>query len=578
MILQFLTLLGALALFLFGMRLLSSGLQKVMGEEIRSLLPWMTSNPLKQVTTGFGITALTQSSSATTVMVVSLVNAGLLTLAQATGVIMGANIGTTITAWIISIFGFRLNVAAITYPLIAIGFVFSASKKTHKRDIGESILGFALFFLGILYMKDSLPSLATYPEVLNVIVAWSSHGFLSVLIFLFIGIFLTLIFQSSGATVALTLLLLYSGWLPFEMAAAMVLGENIGTTITANLAARVANIQARRAAFIHTLFNLFGVIWAVILFTPLLGLIGKLVTLLGFPNPTNLVFTGETLAARDGMSTLYGVSIVHTLFNLINAVILIWFTKTIVNFTKRIITPSEEELGRDKMFNLQYIGSGRFSTPSLSIRQAFKEILAFTETAQSGFDYVKKALNEVDPDRFEEYRMKLVECEELTDKYEYEIASFLNKLTMEDISAQEAQEIKVMFRIISELESLGDSCENISRILARLRAHGQEFNESSISKLNLMICKVQEAFVIMLSNLKAVKDDRLNDIENAYNAEENINTTRNVLREEGIRQIETQDSNYQANNYYLDLLAELEAMGDFMINVSQAIAGERVSF
>lgn len=571
MLIQLLTILGGLGLFLYGMRLLSSGIQKAAGDRLKGLLPWMTSNTFKRVFTGFGITALIQSSAATTVMVVSFVNAGLLTLAQATGVIMGANIGTTVTAWIISIFGFKFNISIISFPLIAIGFLLSTSKKTKKKDIGECVMGFALFFLGILFMKNNAPSMEAFPEVYDFILKWSSFGFGSVSIFALVGILLTLITHSSVASIALTLLFTFTGWIPFEMACAMVLGENIGTTITANLAATVANCQARRAAFIHTFFNVVGAIIVLILFHPFVNFIGYLVSLIGYTNPVTISFTGTAVAASAGIAMIYGVSMMHTLFNLFNTLILVWFTNKIVDCAETVIKPSAAEQRSDDMFNLQYIGSGRLSTPALSIRQAFKEIMSFAETVRNDFSYVRKALKEKDDDKFEEYRMKLVECEEITDKYEYEIAGFLNNLMMEDVSAEELEEIKIMYRIISELESLGDSCENISRILARLRAHNQEFNENTISKICLMICKVDEAFVVMLSNLKNTENHTLTNIENAYNAENNINTTRDVLREEGIRQIESQREDYQANNYYLDLIAELEAMGDFMINVSQAV-------
>ncbi|MBQ5373631.1 MAG: Na/Pi cotransporter family protein, partial [Bacteroidaceae bacterium] len=285
-ILQIFTLLGALGMFLYGMNLMSSGLQKASGNKLRSFLSAMTSNPFKGVLTGLGVTSVIQSSSATTVMVVSFVNAGLLTLAQAISVIMGANIGTTVTAWLVSWLGFKADISILAVPLMALGFLFSNSKKNQRQNIGELIVGFCLLFLGLSFMKESVPDLNETPEVLDFVQTWSSHGFASVLIFLAFGTILTLVLQSSSATMAITLIMLSMGWIPFNMACAMVLGENIGTTITANIAASVGNTQAKRAAMSHTIFNLFGVIWALILFDPFLGLVGIIIELFGLPNPT----------------------------------------------------------------------------------------------------------------------------------------------------------------------------------------------------------------------------------------------------------------------------------------------------
>ncbi|MBO7183418.1 MAG: Na/Pi cotransporter family protein, partial [Bacteroidales bacterium] len=290
MILQILTLLGALGMFLYGMNMMSAGLQKAAGNKLRTILSSMTSNPAKGVLTGLGITAVIQSSSATTVMVVGFVNAGLLTLFQAVGVIMGANIGTTMTAWIISIFGLKMDISVLSIPLMALGFIYSISKKDQHRNIGEFIIGFALLFMGLSFMKESVPDLKSSPEVLSFIQSWTNYGFGSVLIFTLIGTILTLVLQSSSATMALTLVMLSLGWIPFSMAAAMVLGENIGTTITANIAASMANPAAKRAALTHTIFNLFGVIWALSLFTPFTRLIGGIVEAMGLPNPAMNAF------------------------------------------------------------------------------------------------------------------------------------------------------------------------------------------------------------------------------------------------------------------------------------------------
>lgn len=574
MVLQILTLIGALGMFLYGMNTMSSGLQKAAGEKLRNFLAAMTSNPVKGVLTGLGITAIIQSSSATTVMVVGFVNAGLLTLTQAVGVIMGANIGTTVTAWLISLLGFKMDISILSIPLMAVGFICSMSKKSRTKNIGEFIIGFALLFLGLSFMKESVPDLETHPEVLSFISRWTGFGFGSVLIFLAFGTLLTLILQSSSATVALTLIMLNMGWIPFEMAAAMVLGENIGTTITANIAAAVGNVQAKRAAIAHTLFNITGVIWALALFKPFLAFIGKIITLLGYPDPTTTSFVGEMGGEQTEASTaaLYGISMLHTMFNLINTCILIWFIPWIVKAVMWIIkSPSKPE---EENFKLKYINAGHVATAEMAIEQAMKEIVHFAEISRKGLGYVKSAINEQDPEKFEEYRQKLVKYEEISDRIEYEIASFMNSLSKEDISGDSKAQIRSMYKIISELESLGDSGEAISRILSRKNAHGKVFDKEEIRTLTLMTDRVDKAYEVMIANLNAGYGS-LKDISNAYDAEQDINEMRNNLREEEIVNIEHDGKNYQTSVYYMDILSELETMGDFMINVSQALVKSR---
>ena len=574
MVLQILTLIGALGMFLYGMNTMSSGLQKAAGEKLRNFLAAMTSNPVKGVLTGLGITAIIQSSSATTVMVVGFVNAGLLTLTQAVGVIMGANIGTTVTAWLISLLGFKMDISVLSIPLMAVGFICSMAKKSRTKNIGEFIIGFALLFLGLSFMKESVPDLETHPEVLSFISRWTGFGFGSVLIFLAFGTLLTLVLQSSSATVALTLIMLNMGWIPFEMAAAMVLGENIGTTITANIAAAVGNAQAKRAAIAHTLFNITGVIWALALFKPFLAFIGKIITLLGYPDPTTTSFVGEMGGEQTEASTaaLYGISMLHTMFNLINTCILIWFIPWIVKAVMWIIkSPAKPE---EENFKLKYINAGHLATAEMAIEQAMKEIVHFAEISRKGLGYVKSAINEQDPEKFEEYRQKLVKYEEISDRIEYEIASFMNSLSKEDISGDSKAQIRSMYKIISELESLGDSGEAISRILSRKNAHGKVFDKEEIRTLTLMTDRVDKAYEVMIANLNAGYGS-LKDISNAYDAEQDINEMRNNLREEEIVNIEHDGKNYQTSVYYMDILSELETMGDFMINVSQALVKSR---
>ncbi len=568
-ILQIFTLLGALGMFLYGMNLMSSGLQKAAGDRLRGFLSAMTSNPLKRVLTGLGITTIIQSSSATTVMVVSFVNAGLLTLVQAIGVIMGANIGTTVTAWLVAWLGFKADISILAVPLMLFGFLFSNSKKDQRRNIGELIVGFSLLFLGLSFMKESVPDLNETPEVLEFVKVWSGYGFGSVLIFLVFGTLLTLVLQSSSATMAITLIMLSMGWIPFNMACAMVLGENIGTTITANIAASVANTSAKRAALSHTVFNLFGVVWALIFFQPFLALVGKIIELFGLPNPAAPGFIVQDATSSQGTAALYGLSMLHTLFNTINTFILIWFTGYIEKLVVAVIkAPANTE---SEIFRLKYIEAGPMSTPELSTEQAFSEIIHFAQVSKNGLQYVRQAINEADTDKFEELRQKLVKYEEISDRIEYEIATFLNAVSAEEVSEHTSTEIKAMYKIIGELESLGDSGESISRMLTRKNAHNKSFDVATIANLNAMVEMVDGAYDVMITNLTASFEGKLSGIANAYEAEDRINDLRNTLRDAAIEEIEDNRTNYQTSVYYMDIVSELEKMGDFMINVSQAL-------
>ena len=567
-ILQIFTLLGALGMFLYGMNLMSSGLQKAAGEKLRGFLSAMTSNPLKGVLTGMGITAVIQSSSATTVMVVSFVNAGLLTLVQAIGVIMGANIGTTITAWMVAFLGFKADISILAIPLMLFGFLFSNSKKDQRKNIGELIVGFCLLFLGLSFMKESVPDLRQTPEVLEFVSTWSAHGFGSVLLFLLFGTILTLVLQSSSATMAITLIMLSMGWIPFGMACAMVLGENIGTTITANIAASIGNTQAKRAAMSHTIFNVFGVLWALILFNPFLKLVGTITeNLFGLPNPATDGFSVSGPTSPEGTAALYGLSMLHTLFNLTNTIILVWFTSWIGKAVSWIIrTPENQE---KEVFRLKYISAGPLATPELSVDQAYNEILHFAQISKNGAVYAKEAINKADTDQFEELRSKLVKYEEISDRIEYEIASFLNGVSAEEISESTSYKIKAMYKVVGELESLGDSGETISRILSRKNIHKKVFDADAIKNLNAMADAVIEAYDEMIANLVAAHKGELVNITNAYNAEERLNTLRNNFRDAVIEEIDNGGKNYQTSVYYMDILNEFERMGDFMINVSQ---------
>ena len=550
------------------MNLMSSGLQKAAGERLRGFLSAMTSNPFKGVLTGLGITSVIQSSSATTVMVVSFVNAGLLTLTQAIGVIMGANIGTTVTAWLVSWLGFKADISILAVPLMLFGFLFSNSKRDKRKNIGELIVGFSLLFLGLSFMKNAVPDLRQTPEVLAFVSSWASHGFGSVLLFLGFGTVLTLILQSSSATMAITLIMLSMGWIPFDMACAMVLGENIGTTITANIAASVGNTQAKRAAMSHTIFNVFGVLWALILFRPFLRLVGVITeNLFGLPNPAAEGFAVVSETSPESTAALYGLSMLHTLFNTINTLILVWFTGWIAKAVSWIVrAPKNQE---SEGFRLKYISAGPLATPELSVEQAFDEIIHFAQISKKGAQYARSAINENDSDKFETLCEKLVKYEEISDRIEYEIASFLNAVSADEISENTSMKIKSMYKIVGELESLGDSGAAISRILSRKNIHKKDFDATTIRKLNTMADAVIDAYDEMITNLMAAHTGKLVSITNAYKIEDRLKNLRNNYRDVMIEGIENGSTNYQTSVYFMDIINQFERMGDFMINVSQ---------
>ena len=566
---QLLTLLGALGMFLYGMNLMSLGLQKAAGSKMRSFLTAMTSNPFKGVMTGLGITSVIQSSSATTVMTVGFVNAGLLTLSQAVGVIMGANIGTTVTAWLVAWLGFKADISLFAVPLMAVGFILSLSKQDKRRHISELIVGFSLLFLGLSLMKESVPDLKETPEVLAFIQDWTSYGFGSVLIFLVFGTILTLVLQSSSATMALTLIMVNMGWIPFDMGAAMVLGENIGTTITANIAASVGNANARRAALAHTLFNVFGVCWALLLFRPFLMLVGTTITWMGLPNPVDIVHSSEiAMTSDESMSTLYGISMLHTLFNVFNTFILIWFVNVIVKIVMYII--KDKKGTEEDVVKLKYINAGPLSTAEVAVGQARNEVIHFAEISRRGIGFIRRAIEAKNDKEFEEARQKLVKYEEISDRIEYEIAAFLNSLPEDSISEQTRTETKRMYKIIGELESLGDSGESVSSILARRNSHKKNFTPEQKAKLETMLVAVDKAYGIMIDNLKAEIFEPIG-LRMATDCEIEINDLRNNIREEEILKIENDGANYQSSVYYLDTVSEIERMGDFIINISQAL-------
>ncbi|MBP5388741.1 MAG: Na/Pi cotransporter family protein [Bacteroidales bacterium] len=570
LVLQILTLLGSLGMFLYGMSLMSGGLQKLAGEKLRSFMASMTSSAFKRVMTGIVVTALVQSSTATTLMLVSFVNAGLLSLVNAIGVIMGANIGTTVTAWIFALsFGEgSFSLGAIAVPLMFFAFLMYSMKKSSYKNGGEFLMGFALLFLGLSTLRATSTLLLDNEPVRIFLSNLTGFGVGSILIFMVAGAAMTLMLQSSAATMAITMVLVANGYIPFEMAAAMVLGENIGTTITSNIAASVANVSAKRTARAHMLFNLFGVTWVFLLFHPFLNLVGNIVELFGFPNPASTDFATAGPGVKEQLvaSLPFCVATLHTLFNVINTMILIWFVPTIEKVVCWLV-PNPQ--GGEEVFRLKYITGGPLTTAELSLNEAKLEIVHFGEVCYKGFGYVRKAIMETDPEKFDVLNEKLIRYEDITDRIEFEIASYLGEVSKEEISSLSTKRIKGMYRIIGEMESLGDSGEAIGRMLLRARQHGSQFDAALLRKFEKMLDCVDMAYKAMLENLSKPYDE-LKDISNAQLAEDSINAYRNTLREEHIGSIEKSNYNYQTGVFFMDIVNELERVGDFIINISQA--------
>ncbi len=551
---EFLTLLGSLGIFLFGMKLMSESLQKVAGDKMRNILAAMTSNRVKGIFTGFLITAVIQSSSATTVMVVSFVNAGLLSLVESIGVIMGANIGTTVTAWLISILGFKVHMSTIAIPLIGIGFPLLFSKNTKRKSWGELIIGFSLLFIGLGYLKDSVPDIKSNPEVLHFLGNYTDLGYGSLLIFLAAGTLLTVIIQSSSATMALTLVLCFNGIISFEMAAAMVLGENIGTTITANLAAMVANVSAKRAARAHFIFNFFGVVWILILFYPVIKLINFLFTDMGRPSPLT-----------DSASIPIALSLFHTLFNITNTFIMVWFVKLIEKTVIKMVPDKDS----DEEFRLKYINIGMVSTSELGILQARKETFVYGERVTKMFGFVKELYSAEKNKKFEKFAKKIEKYEEISDRMEIEIADYLAKISEGELSESGALKIRGMFEIIDNIESIGDSCHNLEKTIVRKKEAKISFPEDIDRNILNMFSLIDKALEEMLNNLG--KDYSKVDITKAYETETEINEYRNKLREEHIKNIKEKVYKYKTGVIYNEIFSTCEKLGDYIINVSESM-------
>lgn len=553
-IFDFLKLIGSLGVFLYGMKLMSEALQKVAGDKMRHILAAMTSNRVKGVITGLLITTIIQSSSATTVMVVSFVNAGLLNLVESIGVIMGSNVGTTVTAWLISILGFKISMAEVSLPLIGLCLPLLFSNKRSRKSWGELIIGFGLLFIGLEFLKNSMPNLNENPEIFTFLQNYTDMGYGSYILFMLIGTALTILIQSSSATMALTLVMCANGWITYDIAASMVLGENIGTTITANLAAMVANTTAKRAAFAHFLFNVFGVTWVLAIFPVFLKWIEELSVFVGIGDPsTNIEAVPMSL------------SLFHTVFNVSNVLLLIWFTKLIARLVTKIIPTRESN---EDVFKLKHIKIGLLSTPDASLFQAKQEIALYGKNTRDMFQQVAASLNMTSKD-FEKQFDKLVKLEDESDKIEVEIADYLTKVSESKLSTENSQRIRAMFKIVSEIESIADSSLNVAKAMLRKIEQSQMFTEDLNHKLKSMFALVDETLGVMCDNL--TMEYKEVNAKKAYELEHAINDYRTILKQEHLIAIEEKRYNYPTGILYTDMFSECEKIGDYAINVTQAI-------
>lgn len=586
---DFLSLIGALGMFLYGMTLMSEGLQKVAGDKLRSILTIMTKNRFMGVITGLLITTIIQSSSATTVMVVSFVNAGLLSLVQAISVIMGANIGTTVTAWVISLFGFKFSIADLSLPVIAISIPFLFSSNNKRKSFGELLIGFALLFLGLDLLKNSVPDLQQNPEILAFLQNFTGYGYGSVLLFLLIGTILTVVVQSSSATMAITLIMCSKGWLPFELAAAMVLGENIGTTITANIAAIPANVSARRAALAHTMFNVFGVVWALCLFYPFCSGISWLINQLGQGSPYELmsltktidpatmallndpkaVLNPEQLALKEQyldaqVATSFALSLFHTMFNVINTTVMLGFVGLIAKSVTWLIPHKTS----DDEFRLTYISRGILSTSELSIIQADKEILEFAQRNIKMFNIAKSLFYAKNAEEAAKIYARVEKYEGISDRMEVEIAKYLTKAAEGRLSNTSKKNVHALLRVVSEIESIGDSSYNLAKTIMRKRNDGKEYSQEMVKRIEDMFLLVDQALAEMMNVLNEnMADMTVGSIATSLAIEKDINALRNEYKMKNATDVKEQKYPYEVSVTYMDMVAECEKIGDYIVNV-----------
>ncbi len=570
---DFLALLGSVCLFLYGMKIMSEGLQKAAGSRLRSILAWMTKNRVLAVVTGIVITALIQSSSASVSMVVSFVNAGLMPLEQSLAVSFGAALGTTFTEGIIAIFGFKVKMSAFLLPLLAIGVPMLFIKRNNYKNIGELLIGFAFLFMGLDAISANVPDLSKSPEIFSFLQQYTSMGFLSILIFTIVGWIVTMVIQSSAATFAIVLIMAAKGWISFDIGCAMVLGASIGTSITPLLASLGGNAEAKKAALGHALFNLFGAIWVLIIFQPFVSMVTWVVKdLFGLGDPLALYNSVSGGASVDGKALMQeqvamsiGMTMFHTIFKLCNLLIMIWFTKLYVKLLNTLIKSRKKE---DEEFQLKYIQGGLMSASELNIDPAQREIVVFAGRVERMLGMVKELVHtKTGTPEFNKIYSRIQKYEDITDRMEFEIGSYLNKVLDGRLSSSAKARVASLLSIISELESIGDSCNNIAKALVRKEEADAHFNEYNYANIDEMLRLVSEAMTNMLMVLTDIDNVTAEDLMRNYNKEREINNFRNQCRTENIENVNQKKYPYKAGIFYMDIVCEAEKLGDFIVNV-----------
>ena len=560
----FFRLIGALALLMFGMKTMSDSLQKMAGPQLRHVLGTMTTNRVTGILSGTLITAAVQSSTATTVMTVSFVNAGLLTLAQAISVIMGANIGTTLTAWIMSA-GFSFNITDFVWPAFFIAIILIYSKK--RKIIGDFIFGISFMFLGLGTLRQTGidMDLAHNQPVLDFFASFDPHSFQTTITFLLIGSILTMCVQSSAAVMAITMILCSTGVLPIYQGIALVMGENIGTTVTSNVAALTANTQARRAAMGHMVFNFFGVLWILCVFRPFIHLV------CGWVGYDDMMEKNDPHFVANAAKLSFVLAAFHTTFNLANTFILVWFVPQIEKLVSKIIRPKKNADEDD--FRLRFIQSGIMRTPEISVLEAQKEIHCFAERIQRMFGMVKELLGETNEDKFIRLYTRIEKYEGISDNMEIEIAKYLDQVSDSHLSDETKAKIRAMLREISEIESIGDSCFNIARTLNRRFKGKEDFTTSQYEHMHQMMELTDNALTQMNITLVGHKGD--NDANLSFNIENEINNYRNQLKSQNINDVNNHLYTYAIGTMYMDIIQECEKLGDYVVNVVEARMGVR---
>lgn len=549
---------GALGFFIYGMKVMSEGIQKAAGQKLREILGAMTKNRFFGVITGFIITSLVQSSSATTVMTVSFVNAGLLSLVESAGVMMGANIGTTITGWIVSYFGFKFKIVTLSLPMIAFGLPMSLIGNSRVKSTGEFLIGFAILFLGLSALKDAVPDLKENPEVLSFLAGFEP-GLLTNLMFVLIGAAVTIIVQSSSAAMTLTFVMCNNGWIPFPLAAAMILGENIGTTITAELASFVGNVHAKRSARIHSMFNIIGVTWMVLVLPFALQLIDWF----------SQTVMGNTSPFEDAESIPFALSYFHTFFNLANVMLLIWFVPFLVKMAIKSVPSKGED---DEIFHLEYIGTGLMGTSELALLEAKKEVVKFSEISLRHVRMVKELLVEKDKKKVKKLVKRIKKYEEITDNIEAEVTNYLMKVSSKQLSAESSMLVRTMLSVIKELEQMSDICYQMSVGLDKKHDRKIWFSSDQREALLKLFKLVEDSLENMMKNLELGSAHV--DLPHAAKLELDIDKKRDSMRKQHLENIEKGEYDFQNGMIYSDLFASLERIGDLSMNVNEALAGK----